>query len=298
MNFKNRKNDKTKSNNEKGQHSTKNNKLLADSMARKRITELQDRLDKLQMKYNKLQKENEELQEENNKLKKENVKVKEILVKKYADLQEMLHEIELCKPYIDFFDKNINSLQILLGLAEEDLDAMDPERKIYYMCDKIAESLMDSVKKVNGQVRAHRLVFPPTEKEFNREEAEEVKELDLTELFKYFLEDDIRVREGKISLQMRNAVQQLGRIIEELENRNFKEFIDKEDVHKLAEKVNIILTENQIYPMFAGDDRLSPDLKKRFSKKKQFSICYPGIFIKKGDAYEVLGSYIGMDDTE
>lgn len=50
--------------------------------------------------------------------------------------------------------------------------------------------------------------------------------------------------------------------------------------------------------MSARDERLKPELKKRFVPLNQYSIKYPGFFIKWGDDWEVLGSYIGMDDWE
>lgn len=76
--------------------------------------------------------------------------------------------------------------------------------------------------------------------------------------------------------------------------------MQKDDIGRLAKEVQDILEKNGIFPMFSNDDRLlpQPELKKRFSQVNEYTMPYPGLFIKSNGAWDVLGAYVGMDDCE
>lgn len=258
-----------------------------------------------------LKREKKELEERSNilerRIKQEADKTKEyrkilteVLPEYYLNLQEKLHNIKNCRQYEKFFDENIFCFQNLIGIAREK-DLLSKEQQNYYVWDVIRDPLLNSVKKMRGEIKDGKLLLPGEDEEFDRNGMKEyIKEENLMEIARYIREDKITEDQAAIAFQKRGVVQKLGDIITGLEEMSEETADIWEMINRLEQKAEMVLEENGIYPMFADDDRLEeyPELRRRFSPLNRYSIRYPGIYIRRADGWEVLGSHIGMGGPE
>lgn len=213
--------------------------------------------------------------------------------------EKKLWDMEQAKPYDKLFEREVMPMQMLMGLARYSADEMEKERLDYYVWDMIADPMTEEIRRANGKIEQGRIVLPEQNAPFDENSVlENMEKMTFLELERYIRENELRLQAGEIAFREADTVRQLGDVVNAVEDLKKNHRIDWEEICRLAQKVQFILEKNQIYPMFAEDSRLTPDLKKRFSKPKKYSIRYPGLFIKREDRWEVLGAHIGMDDCE
>lgn len=224
---------------------------------------------------------------------------REAILREKLLLQERkLWEIKSAASYEKFFDRSVMSIQILLGLANVSVDEMDGEKKDYYIWDNVLEPLKDAMKACGAKIGEGGLVLSEQKADFKEKEIREnIGRLSRQELERYIQENEQQICAGKIVFCKAGVVSELGYVIKELEEfRSSGTKIRETDLKKLAQKVRSVLERNGLYPMFAKDERLSPELRRRFSPVNEYSVRYPGLFVKTDDKWEVLGANIGMDD--
>lgn len=213
--------------------------------------------------------------------------------------EKRLWEIKMLSPYEKIFERSAMSLQLLMGLANVSLDTLTQERRDYYMWDMILHPLVNAVRYGGGRIAGDELVIPDTGAAFAGEEIRQrISKMDIQELERYLQENNKRIRSGEIAERKTRVVRGLGSIIEKLQKLEQKNNVTDEEVRGMAEKVRVLLEDNGIYPMMAQDDRLKPQLRKQFIPLKKHALRYPGLFIRWGNEWEVLGANIGMDDWE
>lgn len=221
------------------------------------------------------------------------------LREKLLQTERELWEIQALTPYGRFFERTVMPIQTLLGLANVSPDTLSKDNMDYYMWDVIAEQLILAIRNARGTIANGILTLPEPEEAFAQEEIRNrINRMEEQELERDIQENEARIRSARITVQKAQVIRGLGSIVEELQRINRDEPVKEADVRRLAGKAQLLLEKNEIYPMSARDDRLKPELKKRFVQPGQYSIKYPGLFIKWGDEWEVLGSYVGMDDRE
>ena len=93
-------------------------------------------------------------------------------------------------------------------------------------------------------------------------------------------------------------VEDLGRMLEELEEIEKDHIVGKKEIHRLAREVRLLLEKNGIYPLFAEELKKEENLevKGRMIPVNSNSIKYPGLFIRRNGVLEVFGMNVGMDD--
>lgn len=273
----------------------------------------------LRIKYEEGKKENKRLKEkiaQNSKewsvkqeeLKKENIALKEVaekyrvcLTKQFIGLQETLWEVEESdREYEAFFNDSVLPLQILIGF-EKEMDIQTEEKMEYYIWDVIVEPLIRVMKKRNGEIQNGKLILPEQKAVFHKEEIEQkIAREPFDHIEQYIKEDTRRMELKKIVLQKKRVAEDLGRMLEELEELSKTHKIEKKEVRRLAREAQFLFEKNGIYPMFAEELREYPDseLKRRMIPINPNSIKYPGLFIKRDGRLEVFGTNIGMDDCE
>lgn len=220
---------------------------------------------------------------------------------KLLETERELWEIKSKGGYEKFFHKVVMPLQVLLGLSEVSLDTLDEERVIYYMWEVIGNPLIKAVEQVKGTVVNGKLMISLSKDKFHSEKVrKEIEGFGKNKLESYIQENERQLELGMVVFQKVGVVQGLGSILEELNGLEQNSLIEEKIVHGLAQKLQRLFEENQIYPMFAADSRLDscPELRKRFIPLNNNSIRYPGLFIERNGALEVFGSNIGMDDCE
>lgn len=211
--------------------------------------------------------------------------------------EKRLWEIKMLSPYEKIFERSAMSFQILLGLANVSLDTLTGERRDYYMWDMILHPLVNAVKDGGGTISGGSLVMPDSGKTFAQEEMRQrISRMNAQELEGYLQENNKRIGAGEIAGQKMRAVSGLGSVIERLQELERKKAVTDEDIRAIAQKVQALLEDNGIYPMMAKDSRLGVQLKKQFIPPKKHALRYPGLFIRWGNEWEVLGANVGMDD--
>lgn len=211
--------------------------------------------------------------------------------------EKRLWEIKTFSPCEKIFERSAMSLQILLGLANVSLDTLTEERRDYYLWDMILHPLVNAVRDGGGRTAGGELMVPDAGKRFAEEETRQrISKINARELEGCLQENEARIRSGEIAGQKMRVVKGLGSVIEKLQELEQKKTVTDEEIRSLAKKVRTLLEENEIYPMTAQDDRLGPQLRKQFIPPKKNALRYPGLFIRRGSEWEVLGANIGMDD--
>lgn len=212
--------------------------------------------------------------------------------------EKKLWELKSARTYEKVFERAAMPIQTLLGLANYPTDTFSKEKMDYYLWDVITNPLADAVKKSNGKIE-NGILELPVQGNFREEEVKQkIEKLSAQELDRYVRENNHKISGGEIAFKKREVVRELGSILNELESFRQAEKLQEDDIGRLAEKVQGILVKNEIYPMFSNDNRLRPELKKRFSQANKYTMPYPGLFIKSNGVWDVLGAYIGMDDCE
>ncbi len=249
-------------------------------------------------KYEKLEQENIKLKKENQIFKETEGKYRSCLIGHFLELQEMLWRIdEEDKAYEDFFNDSVLPLQILIGLDRE-MESQTEERIDYYIWDVIIEPLTGVMKKRGGELQNGKIVLPKQGKKFEKEEIlKKIEQESFDQIERYLKEDERRAELKKIVLQKKQVVEDLGRMLEELEELQTVHKISKKEIGRLAKEVRILLERNGIYPMFAEElkEYSNSELRNRMIPINSNSIRYPGLFIKRDGKLEVFGTNIGMD---
>ena len=257
------------------------------------------------------EKECKELKSKNEEVKKEKLMLKEEieqkirtenyrfnLMERFLHLQERLWELEKNNVYEEFFNDSVWSLQILIGLDKE-IEKQTEERIEYYIWDVIIEPLIRVMKKRKGSILDGKLVLTEQEIWMNKEKiTKKIEQEPLEKIEQYLKEDERRVELKGIVLQKRQVVEDLGRMLEELEEIEKDHIVGKKEIHRLAREVRLLLEKNGIYPLFAEELKKEENLevKGRMIPVNSNSIKYPGLFIRRNGVLEVFGMNVGMDD--
>ena len=219
--------------------------------------------------------------------------------KKLLSTERSLWELEQERPYERLFEQSALPLQMLLGLAAVSEGMLDQEKIDYYLKDVIAEPLISAVKNAGGKTRHGIIILPENAKTFAAElKKEAIEKLSMQEIEAYTRENELRMQAGRIALQKAAAARELGGVVNAMElfvqaahnGRDRARMVGAQ-----ADSVAHILEKHGIYPMFAGDQRLGADVRKRFGTAGEHSLRYPGLLIQRDGAWEVLGANIGMD---
>ncbi len=206
---------------------------------------------------------------------------------------------EAAAPYEKLFEGMALPLQKLLGLAHCPWQSMSKEKADYYIWDVVTNPLLDAVKRAKGKIEQGNLCLPKPEKPFEEEKVrQDIQQLSERQVQQYIRENELQISSREIAFQKTGAVRELGIVVKTLEDFARDRQATEDDLKKQAQNVQSILERHGIYPMFAKDGRLNPKLRKRFSPANEYSIKYPGLFIKREGGWEVLGANIGMDDAE
>lgn len=221
------------------------------------------------------------------------------LAQKLLVSERRLWELEQEQPYERLFEQSALPLQMLLGLAAVSETMRNQEQMDYYLKDVIAEPLISAVKKAGGKTQHGRIILPEVPKTFAAEQKKTaIETLSQQEIEAYIRENDLRIQAGRIALQKAAAARELGDVVNTMER--FMQAVDHgcdrvQMIGAQADSVAHILEKHGIYPMFAGDKRLGPDVRKRFGAGGEHSLRYPGLLIQRDGVWEVLGANIGMD---
>ncbi|MCI9123330.1 MAG: hypothetical protein HFH35_04500 [Eubacterium sp.] len=220
-------------------------------------------------------------------------------IEKLLSTERSLWELEQERPYERLFEQSALPLQMLLGLAAVSEGMLDQEKIDYYLKDVIAEPLISAVKNAGGKTRHGIIILPENAKTFAAElKKEAIEKLSMQEIEAYTRENELRMQAGRIALQKAAAARELGGVVNAMElfvqaahnGRDRARMVGAQ-----ADSVAHILEKHGIYPMFAGDQRLGADVRKRFGTAGEHSLRYPGLLIQRDGAWEVLGANIGMD---
>ncbi len=220
-------------------------------------------------------------------------------IEKLLSTERSLWELEQERPYERLFEQSALPLQMLLGLAAVSEGMLDQEKIDYYLKDVIAEPLISAVKNAGGKTRRGIIILPENAKTFAAERKKEaIEKLSMQEIEAYTRENELRMQAGRIALQKAAAARELGGVVNAMElfvqaahnGRDRARMVGAQ-----ADSVAHILEKHGIYPMFAGDQRLGADVRKRFGTAGEHSLRYPGLLIQRDGAWEVLGANIGMD---
>ena len=220
-------------------------------------------------------------------------------IEKLLSTERSLWELEQERPYERLFEQSALPLQMLLGLAAVSEGMLDQEKIDYYLKDVIAEPLISAVKNAGGKTRHGIIILPENAKTFAAElKKEAIEKLSMQEIEAHTRENELRMQAGRIALQKAAAARELGGVVNAMElfvqaahnGRDRARMVGAQ-----ADSVAHILEKHGIYPMFAGDQRLGADVRKRFGTAGEHSLRYPGLLIQRDGAWEVLGANIGMD---
>ena len=220
-------------------------------------------------------------------------------IEKLLSTERSLWELEQERPYERLFEQSALPLQMLLGLAAVSEGMLDQEKIDYYLKDVIAEPLISAVKNAGGKTRRGIIILPENAKTFAAERKKEaIEKLSMQEIEAYTRENELQMQAGRIALQKAAAARELGGVVNAMElfvqaahnGRDRARMVGAQ-----ADSVAHILEKHGIYPMFAGDQRLGADVRKRFGTAGEHSLRYPGLLIQRDGAWEVLGANIGMD---
>lgn len=220
-------------------------------------------------------------------------------IEKLLSTERSLWELEQERPYERLFEQSALPLQMLLGLAAVSEGMLEQEKIDYYLKDVIAEPLISAVKNAGGKTRRGIIILPENAKTFAAERKKEaIEKLSMQEIEAYTRENELRMQAGRIALQKAAAARELGGVVNAMElfvqaahnGRDRARMVGAQ-----ADSVAHILEKHGIYPMFAGDQRLGADVRKRFGTAGEHSLRYPGLLIQRDGAWEVLGANIGMD---
>jgi len=220
-------------------------------------------------------------------------------IEKLLSTERSLWELEQERPYERLFEQSALPLQMLLGLAAVSEGMLDQEKIDYYLKDVIAEPLISAVKNAGGKTRHGIIILPENAKTFAAElKKEAIEKLSMQEIEAYTRENELRMQAGRIALQKAAAARELGGVVNAMElfvqaahnGRDRARMVGAQ-----ADSVAHILEKHGIYPMFAGDQRLGADVRKRFGTAGEHSLRYPGLLIQRDGAWEVLGANIVMD---
>ena len=282
-----------------------------DRIVKKQLEELIKENQILKGQVVQKEKECKELKSKNEEVKKEKLMLKEEieqkirtenyrfnLMERFLHLQERLWELEKNNAYEEFFNDSVWSLQILIGLDKE-IEKQTEERIEYYIWDVIIEPLIRVMKKRKGSILDGKLVLPEQEIWMNKEKiTKKIEQEPLEKIEQYLKEDERRVELKGIVLQKRQVVEDLGRMLEELEEIEKDHIVGKKEIHRLAREVRLLLEKNGIYPLFAEELKKEENLevKGRMIPVNSNSIKYPGLFIRRNGVLEVFGMNVGMDD--
>lgn len=275
-----------------------NNKLREAYLTKESCQE-PDEIKELKRENTRLKEKMKQAGERNRQLTEENAAMRKLLQEALPEVllnrQRQLYEIRLCRPYEQYFDSHALCLQMLAGAARN-ADTFLQDQKMEDLREEAVRPLLLSVRKMNGILEDAKLVFPGFCEAFKEQEIiEKIRKESLDALAKYKREDEVQIRQGKISFQKKTAVQGLGRIIKELEKIESGYLPDRQWMERTAGEMIQILEAGGIYPMFADDGRLArqPKLQERFFVPAQDAVIYPGLFIQRDGVWEVLGPYIG-----
>lgn len=222
----------------------------------------------------------------------------EALRETLLETERQLWEVEIMDEYEQIFNVYIIPMQVLLGLDESSWDILTKDQIEYYMWDVVKPCMVDTLKMRKGKIVDGKIVIPVSKKKFDREKMKKkIERLEESELEHYIQENKCRLELKRVVWQKVNAIQELGKIVEELKGMGKDRNTNKEVVHDLAQRVQLILEKNEIYPMFIDDKRLKnyPKLRRGFFDGGENSIRYPGFFIERDGLVDVFGASVGSD---
>lgn len=230
---------------------------------------------------------------------------REELMQRVIDVHRQALQANQLRIYGKLFQDLTLPLQRLLGLAAlgsspEPAWAV-PEHLREVLQDDITAEVRGVLRRFGARQEAGMTVLPAQPPaETSEDFLSRVKSASAGQLRQALEQDRAALKESRVWAVQKEIVEGLNWLLEELDRLSRAPRYDPEGVAQTARRVQKVLEQQGVYPMFLRDSRLDecPELREYFGRVSGEQLEYPGLFRRTDGRWERFGVHAGTCGRE
>lgn len=225
---------------------------------------------------------------------------REELVQAVLETHRQLLQMNQLRLYGKLFQDLALPLQRLLGIAALDSQAAPewaaPEQLQEIVRDDITDEIRGVLRRGGTQQAGGRTVFPDQPAaEVPEDFIRRARGADAGQLQQSLARDRAALDDAQVWAVQRRIVEGLDWLLEELSELSAGEQYDPAGVARTARRVQEVLEQQGVFPMFCQDGRLAeyPELRECFGRVSEKQLEYPGLFFQEDGQWKRFGTLSG-----